>query len=256
VIRHTGLHTMVAITLLGGAVLHATDHHLLWNASSGGFSYADALKAGDRLAEPSDHLIPVTRTRIYRADLTAYNLTISGIHTYYVLAGAAPVLVHNDCGVRLPGDGNPEPPPGATRVYRFHTGDDPATLQPKLSAQPPEVQKQVLNDIMDPEEFDRVAMRHMTVADTERSPFVSVTTNPAAAAATTDPELLAITTGVGENAVTKMAPSLSSFIVRNDWLIAPDATNALSQLEGEYLWMGDDLGDYLEETIPNPFSQK
>lgn len=30
------------------------------------------------------------------ADLTVYNLTIDGIHTYY--AGTTPTLVHNSCG--------------------------------------------------------------------------------------------------------------------------------------------------------------
>jgi RHS repeat-associated protein len=97
VIRHTGMHAMVAITLLGGIVIRATDHHLLWNARTGAFAYASSLKPGDKLAEPGGRLITITRTRDYRANLTAYNLTISGIHTYYVLAGGTAVLVHNDC---------------------------------------------------------------------------------------------------------------------------------------------------------------
>jgi hypothetical protein len=29
----------------------------------------------------------------------AYNLTVADIHTYYVLAGNTPVLVHNTCGI-------------------------------------------------------------------------------------------------------------------------------------------------------------
>ena len=95
VIRHTRLHAMVAITLLGGAVIHATAHHLLWDASARQFTYANALKAGDRLAEPGGRLIAVSKTRDYRAYLTAYNLSISGIHTYYVDAGHLAVLVHN-----------------------------------------------------------------------------------------------------------------------------------------------------------------
>lgn len=33
----------------------------------------------------------------YTADLTAYNLQVKAIHTYY--AGATPVLVHNSCDV-------------------------------------------------------------------------------------------------------------------------------------------------------------
>ena len=97
VIRHTKMHSMVAITLAGGAVIRATDHHLLWDATSGKFTFASSLKRGDRLAETGGHLIAITGTRDYRAYLTAYNLPISGIHTYYVTAGAEAVLVHNSC---------------------------------------------------------------------------------------------------------------------------------------------------------------
>ncbi|MFD4987274.1 hypothetical protein [Streptomyces sp. NPDC058374] len=38
----------------------------------------------------------------YALDAKVYNLTVSSTHTYYVLAGETPVLVHNDngwCGV-------------------------------------------------------------------------------------------------------------------------------------------------------------
>ena len=36
----------------------------------------------------------------------AYNLTVAGIHTYYVLAGTTPILVHNtNCGNLFKGDG-------------------------------------------------------------------------------------------------------------------------------------------------------
>ncbi len=34
-------------------------------------------------------------------DAGAYNLTVDGMHTYYVLAGSVPVLVHNDSGIDL-----------------------------------------------------------------------------------------------------------------------------------------------------------
>jgi hypothetical protein len=97
VIRHSGVHAMVAITLVGGFVIRATAHHLLWDATGGRFAYASALKPGTRLAEPGGRLIAITKTRAYRASITAYNLSISGIHTYYVVAGPAAVLVHNSC---------------------------------------------------------------------------------------------------------------------------------------------------------------
>ena len=97
VIRHSGVHAMVAITLLGGFVIRATAHHLLWDATASRFAYASALKPGNRLAEPGGHLIQITATRAYRASLTAFNLSVSDVHTYYVAVGPAAVLVHNSC---------------------------------------------------------------------------------------------------------------------------------------------------------------
>jgi len=97
VLTHSGMHSMVAIVLLGGAVLNATSHHPFWDATTRAFTYANALHVGDKLREPSGHLVPITKVRDYRANLTAYNLTVSGIHTYYVFAGTTPVLVHNSC---------------------------------------------------------------------------------------------------------------------------------------------------------------
>nr|WP_308405337.1 hypothetical protein [Streptomyces rugosispiralis] len=41
------------------------------------------------------------RTRHFTKLQRTYDLTVSRIHTYYVLAGATPVLVHNsNCGIR------------------------------------------------------------------------------------------------------------------------------------------------------------
>jgi hypothetical protein len=76
----------------------------------------------------------------------------------------------------------------------------------------------------------------------ENSPFVSVTDNPAAAAATTDPWL---------RMIVARAPNLSEFSVPASRLIAP--SNALSISEGEYLFQGNDLSNYLVETRANPF---
>ncbi|MEX5638000.1 hypothetical protein AB1460_37020, partial [Parafrankia sp. FMc2] len=45
--------------------------------------------------------ISITTTRDYHRTQTVYNLTVDTLHTYYVLAGHSPVLVHNadpSCG--------------------------------------------------------------------------------------------------------------------------------------------------------------
>ncbi|MFV2104850.1 polymorphic toxin-type HINT domain-containing protein, partial [Micromonospora sp. LOL_024] len=57
---------------------------------------ADALQPGDQLASTTATPVRVTGTATavpWRA--LAYNLTIDDLHTYYVLAGNTPVLVHN-----------------------------------------------------------------------------------------------------------------------------------------------------------------
>lgn len=41
--------------------------------------------------------LPVTATRTYTGVKDTYNLTVADLHTYYVLAGTIPVLVHNTC---------------------------------------------------------------------------------------------------------------------------------------------------------------
>jgi hypothetical protein len=52
---------------------------------------------GDQLDTPGDGHIALVSAHRYVKSIRTYNLTIDTVHTYYVLAGATPVLVHN-CG--------------------------------------------------------------------------------------------------------------------------------------------------------------
>ena len=85
----------VAVTLADGSVLTATDHHPIWDATTSTFTDAINLWVGEDLLGANGQLLAITGERIYDQDLTAYNLQIDGIHTYY--AGNTPVLVHNSC---------------------------------------------------------------------------------------------------------------------------------------------------------------
>jgi hypothetical protein len=129
VIVHGGSHIMVDLTLADGSKISATDRHPFWDASTGGFTYAVDLRAGEKVREADGDLITITKTRSYTADLTAYNLTIDDIHTYY--AGATPVLVHNSCTNEFDGlrrqitsqsqmaeKGRPFAGPGSGTVFR------------------------------------------------------------------------------------------------------------------------------------------
>ncbi|MGV9263273.1 polymorphic toxin-type HINT domain-containing protein [Kitasatospora sp. NPDC003701] len=77
--------------------LVSTAHHPYWDETTHRWTKAASLKVGDRLNASNGDSLVVINTRTYttlpqRAD----NLTVAGFHTYYVLAGSAPVLVHND----------------------------------------------------------------------------------------------------------------------------------------------------------------
>jgi hypothetical protein len=112
VIRHHGVHAMALVALLGGGLIHATAHHPIYDASAKTFVYAADLHPGDKLLEPDGHEIPVTKVTGYTADLTAYNLDVTAIHTYYVQAGSAAVLVHNSC------ENAPEDAGAGTPIFR------------------------------------------------------------------------------------------------------------------------------------------
>jgi hypothetical protein len=96
VIVHGGKHTMVDIKLADGTSITTTDRHPFWDASTRRFAYAIDLKAGEQVSTSDGRALRISAVRVYRADVTAYNLTVETIHTYY--AGVTPVLVHNSCG--------------------------------------------------------------------------------------------------------------------------------------------------------------
>jgi RHS repeat-associated protein len=97
VIRHSGDHNMVLISLADGSALDSTDGHPIWDATTEQFTDAAHLQVGDKIETSTGELLAVTALTTYAADLTAYNLQIDQIHTYY--AGTTPVLVHNSCGM-------------------------------------------------------------------------------------------------------------------------------------------------------------
>jgi hypothetical protein len=96
VIVHGGRHTMVDVQLADGSRLTATDRHPFWDASTARFTYATDLKVGEQVSTAAGRAVRIAGLRVYDADVTAYNLTVEGIHTYY--AGTTAVLVHNSCG--------------------------------------------------------------------------------------------------------------------------------------------------------------
>nr|WP_157529004.1 PA14 domain-containing protein [Kibdelosporangium sp. MJ126-NF4] len=87
----------------GPARITATAGHPIW-VEGRGWVDSDDIRVGDTVrGQQGAGAVTVTSIddRGEVADQTVYNLTVNSIHTYYVTAGAAPVLVHNKppCGV-------------------------------------------------------------------------------------------------------------------------------------------------------------
>ncbi|MFC4956797.1 RHS repeat-associated core domain-containing protein [Streptomyces mauvecolor] len=82
-------------TETGDKTVTSTQHHPYWDASRKQWVDAAELKPGEQLRQPDGTSITVVSVRNYHRAITTYNLTVDHIHTYYVVAGATPVLVHN-----------------------------------------------------------------------------------------------------------------------------------------------------------------
>lgn len=80
------------------AEVTATDKHPFWVPELSDWIDATDLKSGERLRTSAGTLVQITAVKRWTAlDATVHNLTVSMVHTYYVVAGTTPVLVHN-CG--------------------------------------------------------------------------------------------------------------------------------------------------------------
>jgi RHS repeat-associated protein len=101
----TNYTSLVKVTIEGndrggyqaGAVT-ATEHHKFWNPTRHAWTRADHLTPGTDLQAPNGQTIHVLRVLYVPTHPAVHDLTIYGVHTYYVLAGSTPVLVHNSGG--------------------------------------------------------------------------------------------------------------------------------------------------------------
>ncbi|MFE7413807.1 ricin-type beta-trefoil lectin domain protein [Streptomyces laurentii] len=102
-IKGQGLKRLVKVTIdIDGkdgsktAQITATDGHPIWVPELREWVKATDLKSGQWLQTSAGTRVQITAIQRWTvADETVNNLTVSDLHTYYVLAGATPVLVHN-----------------------------------------------------------------------------------------------------------------------------------------------------------------
>ncbi|WP_370112284.1 ricin-type beta-trefoil lectin domain protein [Streptacidiphilus sp. MAP12-33] len=86
------------------SVLHTTANHPFWDETTHSWVRADHLLAGHALASTDGRHPIVLATRLTRGAAYRWNLTVDLLHTYYVMAGSVPVLVHNSSCIQFGND--------------------------------------------------------------------------------------------------------------------------------------------------------
>ncbi|MFF9410911.1 polymorphic toxin-type HINT domain-containing protein, partial [Streptomyces anandii] len=79
----------------GPRKLTATYEHPFWSPSAHQWTKAHDLQPGTTLLSTNGTTVRVQANHPFDQHTRTYNLTVDGVHTYYVLAGRTPVLVHN-----------------------------------------------------------------------------------------------------------------------------------------------------------------
>ncbi|MER5431345.1 polymorphic toxin-type HINT domain-containing protein [Streptomyces sp. NPDC002588] len=81
-------------------IVHTTSRHPFWDDTDHTWVPAGRLKPGHALNTSTNGHARILAVRVRPGAADMYNLTVQQLHTYYVLAGATPVLVHNSgpCG--------------------------------------------------------------------------------------------------------------------------------------------------------------
>ncbi|WP_407651713.1 polymorphic toxin-type HINT domain-containing protein [Actinoplanes sandaracinus] len=98
-------------TKSGTAEITATDEHPFWVPELSDWVDATDLQTDQWLQTSAGTRVQITAIERWTdPQTTVYNLTVDNIHTYYVLAGNTPVLVHNAGGDKLRPDYNAEGP--------------------------------------------------------------------------------------------------------------------------------------------------
>ncbi|WP_081916179.1 SpvB/TcaC N-terminal domain-containing protein [Saccharothrix sp. NRRL B-16314] len=95
-----GSKDLVEITVdtgSGKGTVIATDGHPFWAADLGSWVDAKDIRVDTLLRTGSGTYVQVTAVRAWTQPQRVHNLTVDGLHTYHVAAGAVDVLVHN-CG--------------------------------------------------------------------------------------------------------------------------------------------------------------
>ncbi|MFB7777861.1 Hint domain-containing protein [Streptomyces bauhiniae] len=88
--------TDVKVATPGGRrTLMGTSDHPFYDLTSRSWTDAGRLRVGDRLQTPDHGTVTVVGVTSYTKPQVTYDLTVEGVHSYFVAAGDTAVLVHN-----------------------------------------------------------------------------------------------------------------------------------------------------------------
>ncbi|MET7961534.1 polymorphic toxin-type HINT domain-containing protein [Micromonospora zamorensis] len=82
-------------TAAGTVLVETTAHHPFWSQDRSAWVNAAELRAGERMLTNDGSPVTISKVRNYVGQRVMYDLTVNQVHTYYVVAGDTPVLVHN-----------------------------------------------------------------------------------------------------------------------------------------------------------------
>ncbi len=112
-ITSKGDKTLVRVTITDKdnrkSSLTATDNHPFWVRNTGKWTKATDLRPGQWLRTSAGTYVQVETVGKSTRKTRVHNLSVADLRTYFVLAGATPVLVHNATPCEIGADGWPVP---------------------------------------------------------------------------------------------------------------------------------------------------
>ncbi|MFJ2782274.1 MULTISPECIES: polymorphic toxin-type HINT domain-containing protein [unclassified Kitasatospora] len=110
------------------AKITSTYHHPYWSETRQQWVDAGELTPGEHLRRPDGTTLTIQSVRNYPYAVTTHNLTVSLLHTYYVLVGSTSVLVHNCAAptIRI----SPAASDWATKGAHMHVGSSEVRIFP------------------------------------------------------------------------------------------------------------------------------
>ena len=122
-IEGEGVKDLVTVSTASGSVV-ATVGHPFWSVSDAAWVDAGDLSVGDAVLQADGATSVVTEVVEVSRPAVVHNLTVADLHTYFVVVGDAPTLVHNSsCPLSLPEAGR-EPPWAGESLSRLTTQDE------------------------------------------------------------------------------------------------------------------------------------